>query len=112
MFYYYFRIFAVIAGLGAEGEEAMEGTDVSAEGADGAEGVEGAVEAGDAPGACGAGNGTWWWGCNACRCVGGAPACSRLWCGLPDCLAPAALPCRTDEVINCCHIQIRIGCSV
>ncbi|CAG5004744.1 unnamed protein product [Parnassius apollo] len=60
-------------------------------------GVEGAdVEA--APAACGADNGTWWWGCNACRCVAGAPACTRLWCGLPDCLAPGAQPCRTDEV--------------
>ncbi|VVC92297.1 unnamed protein product [Leptidea sinapis] len=49
--------------------------------------VEGAGEVaglGAAVGACGADNGTWWWGCNACRCVGGAPACTRLWCGLTD----------------------------
>lgn len=48
-------------------------------------------------GLCGADNGTWWWGCNACWCAGGA-VCTRLWCGLPDCLAPRATPCRTDEV--------------
>ncbi|CAH0728713.1 unnamed protein product, partial [Brenthis ino] len=83
------RCLELIAGLGAESGEAIEGTD---------SGVEGAAESGDTPGACGADNGTWWWGCNACRCVAGAPACTRLWCGLPDCLAPAALPCRTDEV--------------
>ncbi|XP_053613363.1 protein serrate isoform X1 [Plodia interpunctella] len=52
-----------------------------------------------APGACGADNGTWWWGCNACWCGGGVPACTRLWCGLPDCLAPNAMPCRTDEQV-------------
>lgn len=48
-------------------------------------------------GPCGTDNGTWWWGCNACWCAGGA-VCTRLWCGLPDCLAPRATPCRTDEV--------------
>lgn len=64
-------------------------------------GGEGALEASEAPGACGAEGGAWWGGCNACRCAGGAPACTRLWCGLPDCLAPAALPCRTDEVLSC-----------
>lgn len=53
---------------------------------------------GDGPGACGVANGTWWWGCNACWCSGGVPTCTRLWCGLPDCLAPNAQPCRTDEV--------------
>lgn len=63
-------------------------------------GGEGALEASEAPGACGAEGGAWWGGCNACRCAGGAPACTRLWCGLPDCLAPAALPCRTDEVLS------------
>ncbi|KPJ17071.1 Protein jagged-1b [Papilio machaon] len=65
----------MIAGLG------IEGTDVDT-----------------APAVCGADNGTWWWGCNACRCAAGAPACTRLWCGPPDCLAPGAQPCRTDEV--------------
>lgn len=66
----------------------------------GGEGGEGAPEGGEAAGACGAEGGAWWGGCNACRCVGGAPACTRLWCGLPDCLAPAAPPCRTDEVLS------------
>ncbi|KAH9642320.1 hypothetical protein HF086_009684 [Spodoptera exigua] len=80
----------VLAGLGADGDEGAErdegGVRDVGEGADGE------------PGACGADNGTWWWGCNACWCEGGAPACTRLWCGLPDCHGPAAQPCRTDEV--------------
>ncbi|XP_047034069.1 protein serrate [Helicoverpa zea] len=80
------RCLEMLAGLGAEGPEGGE-----AEGA-GAGGAEGE------PGACGADNGTWWWGCNACWCDAGAPACTRLWCGLPDCHMPNAQPCRTDEV--------------
>ncbi|XP_046971483.1 protein serrate [Vanessa cardui] len=83
------RCLELIAGLGAESGEAIEGSE---------NGGEGIAETSETPGACGSDNGTWWWGCNACRCVAGAPACTRLWCGLPDCLAPAALPCRTDEV--------------
>ncbi|CAG9565824.1 unnamed protein product [Danaus chrysippus] len=83
------RCLELVAGLGEESGEAADGNE---------SGSESTAEASDTPGACGADNGTWWWGCNACRCVGGAPSCTRLWCGLPDCLAPAALPCRTDEV--------------
>lgn len=81
----------MLAGLGADGGEGAEGSD-SEGGADGEGG------AGGEPGVCGADNGTWWWGCNACWCDAGAPACTRLWCGLPDCHMPNAQPCRTDEV--------------
>ncbi|KAJ8714307.1 hypothetical protein PYW08_007927 [Mythimna loreyi] len=79
---------AVLAGLGADGDEGGSG----AEGGAPESGAEGE------PGVCGADNGTWWWGCNACWCDAGAPACTRLWCGLPDCHQPNAQPCRTDEV--------------
>lgn len=60
-----------------------------------------------APGSCRAGDESWWWGCNVCWCVaaGEAPACTRLWCGLADCLAletraadGASARCRADEV--------------
>lgn len=81
----------MLAGLGADGGEGAEGGD-----SDG--GVDGDGGAGGEPGVCGADNGTWWWGCNACWCDAGAPACTRLWCGLPDCHMPNAQPCRTDEV--------------
>ncbi|GBP32316.1 Protein serrate [Eumeta japonica] len=57
---------------------------------------------GEGPGECAAAaNATWWWGCNVCWCgePGDAPACTRLWCGLPDCQAqPASPQCRADEV--------------
>lgn len=95
----------MIAGLGVEGpdgerDDASEAAEVGEGfgplGAEGAEGAEGAD--GEGAGTCGAHNGTWWWGCNACWCGAGAPACTRLWCGLPDCRAPGAQPCRTDEV--------------
>ncbi|XP_041969343.1 protein serrate-like [Aricia agestis] len=87
------RCLELVAGLG---EESGEIPDAADGGPDGDAGLAGA----DWPGACGADNGTWWWGCNACRCTDGAPACTRLWCGAPDCLAPGALPCRieADEV--------------
>lgn len=85
---------SVLAGLGADGDEGDEG----GEGAEGGGGAAGERGAEGEPGACGADNGTWWWGCNACWCDGGAPACTRLWCGLPDCHQPSAQPCRTDEV--------------
>ncbi|CAG9127910.1 unnamed protein product [Plutella xylostella] len=56
-------------------------------------------------GECGAGNGSWWWGCNVCWCGGsgggagggGGAQCTRLWCGLADCLRAGAA-CRADEV--------------
>ncbi|KAJ0173398.1 hypothetical protein K1T71_010547 [Dendrolimus kikuchii] len=89
------RCLEILAGLSVDGGEGGEGFE-SGDGADGGDGGESGAEGG--PGACGADNGTWWWGCNACRCSAGAPSCTRLWCGLPDCLAPNAQPCRTDEV--------------
>ncbi|KAI5634562.1 EGF-like domain-containing protein [Phthorimaea operculella] len=89
-----------IAGLGFEDTAANDG-------ADGSEITEAEEESrggtsgrwGGAGGGCTT-NGTWWWGCNACACgaPGATPVCTRLWCGLPDCLAPRASPCRTDEV--------------
>ncbi|CAK1547547.1 unnamed protein product, partial [Leptosia nina] len=90
------RCLELIAGLGEESGEVTEVVEGGLEtlGA-GVGGTAGSV------GECGADNGTWWWGCNACRCVSGAPACTRLWCGLPDCLASpgqTAPPCRADEV--------------
>ncbi|KAF9406250.1 hypothetical protein HW555_013309, partial [Spodoptera exigua] len=84
------RCLEMLAGLGADGDEGAERDEGRVR--DVGEGADGE------PGACGADNGTWWWGCNACWCEGGAPACTRLWCGLPDCHGPAAQPCRTDEV--------------
>ncbi|XP_037294179.1 protein serrate isoform X1 [Manduca sexta] len=91
------RCLELIAGLGVDNDDAGDSGDGDEE--DGGEG-RGRVDAGgeEGPVTCGSGNGTWWWGCNACWCSGGAPACTRLWCGLPDCLAPNAQPCRTDEV--------------
>ncbi|CAB3249637.1 unnamed protein product [Arctia plantaginis] len=83
------RCLEMLAGLGADGAEGSEGGE-SGDGLD--DGVD------SEPGACGADNGTWWWGCNACWCDAGAPACTRLWCGLPDCHGQHAQPCRTDEV--------------
>ncbi|CAH0594416.1 unnamed protein product [Chrysodeixis includens] len=85
------RCLEMLAGLGADGGE-------GAESGDGEGGADGDGGAGGEPGVCGADNGTWWWGCNACWCDAGAPACTRLWCGLPDCHMPNAQPCRTDEV--------------
>ncbi|XP_069360683.1 LOW QUALITY PROTEIN: protein serrate [Maniola hyperantus] len=91
------RCLELIAGLGAEGGEAAGEAGEAGE-ADEADEAGGEAAAGAAGGACGADNGTWWWGCNACRCTTAAPVCTRLWCGLPDCLAPGAPPCRADEV--------------
>lgn len=88
-------VFTALAGLSAEGSDGdAEGSGAGAEGTHGAGDTEGG-------GACGADGGAWWWGCNACRCARGAPVCTRLWCGVPDCLAPGAAPCRTDEVRTC-----------
>ncbi|XP_045532882.1 protein serrate-like [Pieris brassicae] len=85
------RCLELIAGLGEESETreviVIDETEPVA-----------ANAASEGPGACGAENGTWWWGCNACRCARGEAVCTRLWCGLADCLAPGALACRTDEV--------------
>ncbi|XP_038206571.1 protein serrate, partial [Zerene cesonia] len=88
------RCLELIAGLGEESGDIAGASD------SGLEGFESNVEAAAVAGTSGAciDNGTWWWGCNACRCVAGAPVCTRLWCGLADCLAPAALPCHADEV--------------
>ncbi|XP_061721976.1 protein jagged-1b isoform X1 [Cydia pomonella] len=87
------RCLEQIAGLELDDGFSEWGVDEEESGEAGAGGGGGA-----GGGACGADNGTWWWGCNACWCRAGAPVCTRLWCGLPDCLAPGAQPCRTDEV--------------
>ncbi|XP_047988784.1 protein serrate-like [Leguminivora glycinivorella] len=49
-------------------------------------------------GTCSPNNGTWWRGCNSCWCHFGVPACTHLWCGLPDCLMAGAHPCTADEL--------------
>lgn len=86
---------AALAGLSAEeSDDEPSAADAAAE----AEAEAGAGAEAEGGGACGADGGAWWWGCNACRCVRGAPLCTRLWCGVPDCLAPGAAPCRPDEV--------------
>ncbi|KAJ2944729.1 hypothetical protein O0L34_g4091 [Tuta absoluta] len=96
------RCLETIAGLGFEDTAATdgaEGSETSEAEEDSRGGAMGRWGGAGAGGGC-ATNGTWWWGCNACACgaPGATPACTRLWCGLPDCLAPRASPCRTDEV--------------
>ncbi|KAL4720618.1 hypothetical protein ACJJTC_005501, partial [Scirpophaga incertulas] len=93
------RCLEMLAGLAVDGIDSVDdGWSV----ADGGEAEWGAAEEPELE-ACGAANGTWWRGCNACRCgvgtgAAGGPRCTRLWCGLRDCRAPAAPPCRIDEV--------------
>lgn len=45
-------------------------------------------------------NATWQWKCNTCACVGGRAACTRIWCGLPDCMASQARNCDPNQVKN------------
>lgn len=43
-------------------------------------------------------NATWQWQCNVCACVGGRAVCTRVWCGLPDCMATQVRNCLPNQV--------------